>query len=855
MEPLVDWDMIKNYYVERQPFTNEFNNYLHSSENILLVDTEADNGMGKTTALAKLYRELRRNQAFLTVWLEARSYSLPNSNPTMSNYRSLAALGQCLVNYSDLLKALADSLDAPDFNAFGDVLEDISDEMMLKLFSMHVDAKGMNFNSGNVTIRDWNEIGQTARISTGSLSLTFNREGDAQLIEVSMERTAQQFSSAFVERFNKISKTKRAVLFVDDYCKIVDQRTGQWLLNEVIDRLQNLIVVLSRTTMADVSLPNFKFRRPLLEIFGKEQVVDYLTRRFLTTDIPDRLVISILDYSAGYPIGVALVGDYIHQQGIELNRLTDEDIDGLIVKIRNLRGLQDMIEEIYAGISQTDSRLKRAIEIVSTVRRFDQNLMAFIMQSLDAEARPDDVPAPDGLDDIAERYEDMAADLLKILRKFSFIHYNEKEELHSVHQQFYEIMQSHLRKDNRALHQKMHRVAAQYYHEWLFAYEDNKQGDRTTYERWYRYEDPVWQNKMSEWLFHLAMLEDRKTAHFNFAKIYFDAHWWWGLYVPFPFCEKLLEEWQRTQITKEDRALLDLILKFHHTYPVGRKTEQSYGKVWQDIRGLLNDLLNRFKINSEPFTSDDEEKRHLRGIIDLYKAESFRFSPNEAERPKAEDLYTKALNLFVLNEDEWNQAWSLYECSDYFLETKQFQKAVDYANASAKLIRNDDPLAQDHELMSKTSRVRADVYWHQQDYNNAFLYYALSIWYAYLFHAYPPPADDYTMTYHAEVLDRTSERLVMLWKQGEKDLARKACAELRNFFAFYHKAQEHSSPSPDELDSWLENGDQARLIENLLLPAPQNTELGENSDDYLSRIYAVFDMAAEIKTHGPLSIT
>ena len=44
------------------------------------------------------------------------------------------------------------------------------------------------------------------------------------------------------------------------------------------------------------------------------------------------------------------------------------------------------------------------------------------------------------------------------------------------------------------------------------------------------------------------------------ARLFLDGFWWWGCYVPFPFCEEILADWMSvtgdgSQEGREDREL------------------------------------------------------------------------------------------------------------------------------------------------------------------------------------------------------------------------------------------------------------------------------------------------------------
>src|SRR5207249_1529070 len=92
----------------------------------------------------------------------------------------------------------------------------------------------------------------------------------------------------------------------------------------------------------------------------------------------------------------------------------------------------------------------------------------------------------------------------------------------------------------------LHDRAARYYTTEL-ARTDQKRTQESAYLQWYRYEDAEWQRLIQAWLYHLAHTDERSHARLALARVYFDAFWWWGAYVEFPFCEELLDTWEQTQ--------------------------------------------------------------------------------------------------------------------------------------------------------------------------------------------------------------------------------------------------------------------------------------------------------------------
>jgi NB-ARC domain/MalT-like TPR region len=428
--------------------------------------------------------------------------------------------------------------------------------------------------------------------------------------------------------------------------------------------------------------------------------------------------------------------------------------------------------------------------------------------------------------------------------------------------------------------EELHRRAASYYHNLLSGYEESQ--DVKGYQRWYLYEDPDWQSIKSGWLFHLAHTQDRERARLDFARIYFDAFWWWGYYLDYPFCEQLLSEWKQTQMSlDDDEEWLRLLREFHSSYLTGyeqllkgweqtqtlthndrqwlrkfhgsvpldgydRKGEGNWGKVQDALLGL-RPLAG---LNGQ-VTELDDDRRHLRAITDVFLAHALRYQHAEDE---ANRYYEEALDLFKQGgaDDAWNIPWVLCEQGDLYMkqgrnDDAMLEKALRKCEESLQRAREEGE-GEDREIIALSHRVRADVFWQRNELNKAFGNYAFATFYAYAFHGYEGP-DHYTVAFHREMVERTLVRLLTLWHdedQMDKTLEFSAC--LHDFWVTAGAPTRAQSRHRNVKRLWEKN-----CLEDLaayLFPSEPPKDLKE-SDEYVRQINEVYEkMDGRIEANG-----
>ena len=315
-----------------------------------------------------------------------------------------------------------------------------------------------------------------------------------------------------------------------------------------------------------------------------------------------------------------------------------------------------------------------------------------------------------------------------------------------------------------------------------------------SYGSWYRFEDPNWQESKREWLRHSGLAHDRAfVARARFTLVFLEAFWWWGVYVPFPFMRRLLDdwarvsaEWARTQTADpvplgrrqdSNQLLLTALTELINDYP------ETYIKPstspWEAIRDNLIKIRTLCGLSPAGGLSPAARKRataeeqaeiiRTDAFITLFLAHSRRF--RDPADPNAERFYDAALTAFRELEDEWTSAWLVFERSDMALERRDLRTSAELLTEGAVLAKK---LASrthewDQELLANLHRAWADVCWLSDRQDKAADHYGWAVAHAYWFHGEPNAVDgephgpdEYTQQFYLEITLRAAERIAEL---------------------------------------------------------------------------------------------
>lgn len=410
--------------------------------------------------------------------------------------------------------------------------------------------------------------------------------------------------------------------------------------------------------------------------------------------------------------------------------------------------------------------------------------------------------------------------------------------------------------------EELHRRAAVFYKNWLRNFEET-QADAQPYLRQFRYVDPIWLAAMTSFLTHLGYT-DPTYANLQLARLYFDAFWWWGCYVPFPFCEQLVEQWQARRASPQDLQWLGLVKQFHQAYPTGY--EKAGKGDWAAVEQALIELraLGELGETEGDPSQLDAERLHVRGITDIFLAEARRY--RDAHDPLALNYYAEAQAIFktgaqTSDDDAWNLPWVLWHQADLHLERGENDLALEKAARARRRAawgdeqagRSDGRIIQgveqvcalDNEIIANCYRVEADARWQQGDVPRAFSAYARAVLHAYIFLGCPVPPNFYTVAFYQEMTTRTLQRLEKLLAAGRPEEAARAAAQLHAFWQPFWQATGGVLETEDPA-ALLGASQMDRLAQLLFPPLPTEEEMrqGEHSE-HIDRVKVAIEVMRE----------
>lgn len=397
----------------------------------------------------------------------------------------------------------------------------------------------------------------------------------------------------------------------------------------------------------------------------------------------------------------------------------------------------------------------------------------------------------------------------------------------------------------------LHARAAEYSRILRTTYEEHWK-DRDALLWWYRYEDFKWQTLVEAWLYHLARTHDKSTARLAFTTIFFDAFFWWGEFVESPFCDLLMEMWDRTQTLSEDRKLLQYFLQFYTTYRPGFDDKQEID--WAKVKDALLALRQLLNID-EKLGMLDESQRQLVTITDVYLGAACCGLSSYIE---AEQYYRKAYDLF---DDDCNRAKVLYDiCNLYVQRTRQSSDtghseesersarvALQVANESEELAlrpgRNktleETIKVQDYFLLSKVQVARARIHWVSDDLERTINCYTLAILLALAFQVLPHVRPDkFTQLYYRYVVQETVDRVRELQDKGRTEEALLGCRQMIDFWKPC-EGLPCISLSSGQIRTMLNKKRWSDIEETLFPREPREEELDEPVSTYSSYVSEV----------------
>lgn len=865
-----------DYFIDRPNYTRAFRNFIKAEDLLYVIgDTNATYGSGKTTILGKLYADLLEDEegntrdALHPIWMSLSLFSTLHRNPQIQEEpNTLEVLAQNIHDYYDLLSEVSqDELPEPEKVAAS--MREIGLRPLDKLSrfddSLKIDMSG--------DMDQW----QAALRSVSGARIAHNPTIPEAAFRSAVADAARTMTDYFLKHFNPLHSSRRNVVFADDYCWISYQPIGDWVLNRLGKGMQNSILLVSHT-QGEVDLPkDAKDQQKLrLSNFTPEEVGEYLEKR-LTTDErsgaellrlnPDLVTLVYEFANQGHSQTVCLVADLLRYVGIDEGMELVKTSSAAVSPAETLNTEETMAKIVQKAASKLSKSVKPlwlryAMRLGAVLRRFDGQLMVELLcrgsaDFNDAYGAQDEhgnsagvaaIPASDRLK--------LDREVIKILERYSFVDYYRKESgpYYAFHffvaEQLTEMLKlSEAEGGLPLLNPKdgypadfhgLHQLAHEYYQGIMEGYED--QEESSTFVALHLYEDPHWQIVVGEWLYHFLSFksDEQKEAELEFVRFYLQAFQWWGYYLPFPFCDRLLTEWQSTKLDTPYPAI-ELLREFHEVYPLGTPKKKMHDARWTRVREILEAIIDYFEImDCESLELrpelNEKETNLLVNLMEIY-AGCFRFA-KEPDYDRAEAIYELETELAPAEENEFNASYAHAYEAEMQIERARYEEERNnraeaeryYHEAEANARRGLDDVGKaprpfklklDYEVISLCWRMIGEVALVERRYADAaeaFLN-ASQFVYVYNFYQAPLPPDPYTLQWNRDMNADIAESLMNAWKLTQDEAIIRVVQHLFQSRVVYDQHLEKPSETHD-FHALMGTGNASKLAEALFIPPP-----------------------------------
>jgi len=651
-----------------------------------------------------------------------------------------------------------------------------------------------------------------------NVQFTTNVYFDDQAVKERIRASQAQLDHAFLEAWQAWGANHTMLLTVDHFEVVAGSRLGDWLVDMVL-KLPRLVTVLACTPAARAT---FTEPGPVqvhqLTAFTRDEVGDYMRRRFDPQPIDDQMVEVTHRFTDGHPGGVKLVAGMLSElppsevNAVELRRILDRLPDEPWAQ------WAELVDLILGSVG---SDLTDAVRACAVANTFDEPLLAHLVGAGE-DGTTTIITQLQGLDLIRRSTDEAGTAQFRVR---DFIRRALVRKLRDI--------------DNRRW-AELHRQAAAHYFDRLTSIED---GMVDGYAGWYRYERPDWQHAKSEWLYHSSSLPDAgELTRARFVLVFLEAFYFWGCYQPFEFNRTLLWEWHRADdpfdesprepsstVPEEDAQLREALTFLLDHYPPG------YVKVsdrWGELRARLKRIERLCGLGRGGRLRDPDGDR-AKALLRVFMAHTQRYQVPPA--PGADADYRAALEAFVAQDDGWMEAWLQYERADLAIDEGRSDAAVEALRSSGTrlgaLVADGDDW--DEELLANLCRASGDVLWACHQTDEAMAFYGRAVLHAYRFQGIPHSPDEYTQRFYDEITSRVQDRLRELVAHEQVQDAVAAVERLSAVFT--------PSLTRDVL-ARLDPADAATVL--VIFPAgPKDGELGSEASDFMDR-WGLFDDTA-----------
>ena len=752
------------HFVKREKTVQALDDFLRSSQQIWAADLNGVHGIGKTTVLLHYYRS-RGNVKHAWVDLSAKKFK-PIPYQEGDTPDKLNAIAEAQASYRALLLDIAADIWGTDSLEYTQVLTEIQKIMPDNLGQASKFVSRIGHFVRKATLKpEVDIVGIKLGLGEVEFDTTLNRPNSpfeqAQIRREMTEVVARRLVAKIVQ--------ETILIVFDDFCHIRETWLEKWIVTDLLPRLKGCKIIFSHTDEKNSFLPQEAFVLPL------ERFSPVETRKYINT----RLGPSALALGLDARLHARFDGD---PQQIEwavdsLQMVGPENIGEMaFLKQPETQTGSNQIQELAAmQIDLVISRspiMKSVIDAACVLQKFNRRLLEDIWEAI--------VPVT-SRGDLAAAWGE--------LKKLSFIEAKDEGRFLVVHPEVAHYRETLLLETDARMVETIHHSAAAWYGVQMQKREEDS--DESVWERLHHYEMAEWQTLSQGWLHHLAATPD---AGVEIATRYLDAFFWWGEYIDFPFCERLLEDLKNVSLSSRSRKIVDLLNEFHSCFVPQRR---QHGAVdWVDETLIvLSRLTDRLNLHNTP--KDDPVRLHLRGLIQNYVAEAY-YAANPHDT-RAEAAYQSAADAFYqagqgydqLNHqaknigdrslvrryrekagtEDWYSGWISVWLAGLYATWNQPVKSAQAADRAEETILKADP--KDIEALGRIQAARGDVHFAAGRWEEALLAYQRYALYAlgFLIDEYGIGGDIYTFEYLRECLEHIYTQMLVLQENSPATLA------------------------------------------------------------------------------------
>lgn len=308
--------------------------------------------------------------------------------------------------------------------------------------------------------------------------------------------------------------------------------------------------------------------------------------------------------------------------------------------------------------------------------------------------------------------------------------------------------------------------------------------DEASYVSWYSLERAETQEHILTWLFlttnDFDRTDDVRSLLEVVVRLYLQAHWWWGLYISFELCSRVIDVLDRraralpsdpyamsdTALERRRRivAVSDALSAFDRAFPkegniITPIPDRERVTRWLEVRRQIVALASALELplanstDGPPAEELTDTRAEIAQYLHVFMAHALVRGSREQPVPRAtlseaERHYRTAFDLAGSETppDWWNQMFYSAECGAAWLEGGCPAEARQWATEEVADLHdlNEGSENIDFEARSLIERVIGDAAWLEGHHRQAFTRYIRAVYYALCFQSHPHPADPYT---------------------------------------------------------------------------------------------------------------